>query len=138
MGLGLPTAARDALTAAYTALIDAGPAGGTIDIRTGGKPASPLDAATGTLLATFTLDPISFSAPATGVATLDVSPVITTTGVGAGTAGWARIKDSTGASCGDIVAGEAGAGIDLVLDNAVIAIGQTINLTAGTITTPVS
>src|SRR5687767_3237594 len=133
MALGLPTAARNALTAAFTALIDAGAGGGTIDIRTGAKPASPLDAASGTLLATFTLDPTSFGAPATGVATLDATPVITTVGLAAGTAGWARIKDSTGASVGDIVAGEAGAGVDLVLDNEVIAIGQTVNLTAGTV-----
>lgn len=136
MAIGLPTATRNALAAAFTAAIDAGPAGGTIDIRTGAKPATPNDAPTGTLLATLTLDPVSFGAPVTGVATLDATPVITTTGVAAGTAGWARVKDSTGASVADITAGATGSGADLILDNAVIAVGQTINLTAGTVTQP--
>lgn len=133
---GLPTASRNALAAAFTALLDAGAAGGTIDIRTGAAPASPNDAATGTLLATLTLDPVSFGAPVTGVATLDATPVITTTGLAAGTAGWARMKDSNGTSVRDITVGTSGA--ELNLDNLVIAVGQTINLTSGTVTQPVS
>jgi hypothetical protein len=134
MALGIPTAVRNTLCAAFTGAIDAGAAGGTIDIRTGSKPTTPNDAATGTLLATFTLDPVSFGAPSTGVATLDVSPAISTTGLAAGTAGWARIKDSTGASVGDITVGTSGT--DMIMDNAVIAVGQTLNLTAGTVTQP--
>jgi len=136
MAIGLPTAVRNALAAAYTAQIDAGPSGGTIDIRTGTKPATPNDAATGTLLATLTLDPVSFGAPVAGVAALDASPVITTTGLAAGTAGWARVKDSTGASVSDITVGGTGSGADLIMDNPVVAIGQNINLTAGTVTQP--
>lgn len=135
MALGLPTAVRNTITAAYTATIDNGPAGGTITIRTGAKPATPNDAPTGTLLVTLTLDVVSFGAPVLGVATLDVVPPISAIAVGAGTAGWARIQDSNAANRGDITAG--GPGSDLVLDNPVIAIGQTVNLTAGTVTTPI-
>lgn len=138
MAIGLPTAVRNSQVANFTARIDAGAAGGTIDIRTGGKPASPNDVPTGTLLATLTLDPVSFGAPVNGVATLDATPVITTTGLAAGTAGWARIKDSDGNSVADVTAGATGSGADLILDNAVIAVDQTINLTAGTVTQPES
>jgi len=134
MTVRLATATRNALTAAATAAIDAGPAGGTIDVRTGTQPLTANDAATGTLLLTWTLDATaSFGAPTAGIAELDATPVITTTGLAAGTAGWARIKDSTGATVLDIAVGT-----ELSLDNAVVAVGQTVNLTVGTITTTAS
>ena len=52
MAIRLPNASRNAAVDAVLALA----AGGSIEIRTGSQPASASDAATGTLLATFTLD----------------------------------------------------------------------------------
>lgn len=137
MAIGLPTAVRNALADAFVARVDAGAGPGTIDVRTGGKPASPNDAATGTLLCTFVLADPSYGASANGVATLDATPVLTTVGAAAGTAGWWRMKDSAGNTVADGTAGGSGSGADMILDNPVIAIGQTINITAGTVTQPV-
>jgi len=134
MAIGLATPTRNANTDATTARFDAGPGAATIEVRTGGKPANPQAAPTGTLLFTFTLADPSFSVAAVGVATLDATPVITAVAVAAGTAGWWRAKDSTGATVMDGTAGVAGT--DMILDNATVAIGQNINLTAGTMTTP--
>jgi hypothetical protein len=138
MATRLPTATRNAATNAVTAQFDAGPAAATIEVRTGAQPASANDAATGTLLATWTLADPSWGASVTGTAPLDATPVITTAAVAAGTAGWWRAKDSTGATVVDGAAGGTGSGAELILDNPVIAIGQTLNLTAGTLTTPAS
>lgn len=138
MATRLATASRNAATASVANLVDAGPAAGTIQLRTGAQPASAQDAATGTLLATWTLADPAFGAPVTGVATLDTTPVITTNAVAAGTAGWFRVLDSTGATVGDGSAGGPGSGENMILDNPVIANGQVLNLTAGTLTTPAS
>lgn len=131
MALSYSTTMQNLLAAAFTAAIDAGSAGGTVEVRTGSKPANANAAATGTLLFTWTLDPVSFGSPSAGVAALDATPVITTTGVAAGTAGWFRVKDSAGVV---LIDGEIPA--DLALDNTVIAIGQTVNLPSGTLTQP--
>lgn len=127
--MSLSTAGKNASAGAVAALIDGGPAAGTIDVRTGAKPATPADAATGTLLFTWTFADPAAAAPSGGVAVIDTSPVITTNAVAGGTAGWFRIKDSTGA-----VVYDGTQGVELVLDNPVIVNGQTVNLTAGTIT----
>lgn len=137
MALGIPTGVRNALADAFAARADAGAGPGTIDVRTGGKPASPNDAATGTLLATFTLADPAYGAAVNGVATLDATPILTTTALAAGTAGWWRMKDSSGNSVGDGTAGGPGSGADLIWDNAVIALGQTLNITAGSVTQPI-
>ena len=65
--------------------------------------------------------------------TLDVTPVITAAASAAGTAGWFRVADSTGAVVFD---GLCGAGNQMVFDNPVIALGQTCNLVSGTVTQP--
>lgn len=136
MTIGLATATRNANADATAARFDAGSGAATIEIRTGGKPANPQAAATGTLLATFTLNDPAFGAAVTGTATLDITPALSTNAVAAGTAGWFRAKDSAGATVLDGMAGAAGAGIDLVLSNPVIANGQVLNLIAGTIVQP--
>lgn len=136
MAIGLATATRNAMADAYTGRFDAGPGAATIEVRTGGKPANPQAAATGTLLWTFTLADPAWGAAVTGVATLDATPIITAVAVAAGTAGWWRAKDSTGATVNDGTAGITGSGADMILDNTTVAIGQTVNLTAGTATQP--
>lgn len=138
MATRLPTATQNSITDDVVALFDAGVGAATIDVRTGAQPATANDPATGTLLFTWTLADPSWSASAAGVATLDATPVISTVGLAAGTAGWFRAKDSAGNTVLDGSAGATGSGAQLELDNPVIAIGQTVELTAGTLTTPAS
>lgn len=127
----LPTATRNAVTTTVANLYDAGAGAATIDVRTGAQPATANDPATGTLLLTWTLADPAWGAPVLGVSTLDATPVITTVAVAAGTAGWFRVKDSNGNTVLD-----GAVGTQLTFDSAVIALGQTVNLTAGTLTTP--
>lgn len=132
----LSTAARNAAANAIVALVDAGPAAGTLQIRTGAQPASANDAPTGTLLATFTLADPAFGAAVLGVATLDATPTLSTVGVADGTAGWFRIADSTGATVGDGAVGTVGQ--QLNLNTTTISTGLTVEITAGTATMPAS
>lgn len=132
----ISVAARNAAVDAIRLLVDGGPAAGTIQLRTGAQPATPATAATGTLLGTWTLEDPAWGAPSVGVSTLDTTPVLTTLAVAAGTAGWWRMMDSTGVAVIDGTAGGTGSGAQMILDNPVIAAGQTLNLTAGTMTQP--
>lgn len=136
MATRLSTAARNAAANAIIQLIDAGPAAGTLQLRTGGQPASANDPATGTLLATFTLADPAFGAAALGVATLDTTPVLSTTGVADGSAGWFRVADSTGATVGDGAVGTSGQ--QLNLNTTTISVGVTVEISAGTATMPAS
>jgi len=130
----LPTAARNAAASAIAVLTDAGVGAGTIDVRTGAQPANANDAATGTLLATFTLADPAFTGPVAGVMTLDATPVLSTTGVASGTAGWFRMFDSTGATVLDGAVSTVGA--ELNLNTTSISIGLTVEITSGTLTMP--
>jgi hypothetical protein len=130
----ISTAAQNAAANAITALVDAGPAAGTVQVRTGAQPASANDPATGTLLATFTLEDPAFGAAVAGVATFDATPILTTTGVAAGTAGWFRMLDSTGAVVLDGAVGTVGQ--QLNLNTTSISIGLTVEITSGTLTMP--
>lgn len=136
MALRLPAASRNAACDAVVDRFDGGSGAGTIDIRTGGQPASADDAATGTLLATFTLNDAAFGNSATGTATLDVDPALTTTGLSAGTAGWFRGKDSDGNTVmdGDVTA--TGDGGDLTMNTTTVSIGLDLEVTGGTVTMP--
>lgn len=136
MAIRLPSAVRNAMIDALTARLDAGSGPATIDIRSGAQPATAADAASGTLLATLTLNDPSFSGGVNGVATLDVSPAVTTTGVAAGTAGWFRAKDSTGASVLDGSCSASGGGGDLILATTTISVGVTVEAISGTLTMP--
>jgi hypothetical protein len=134
----LPTASRNATTNAVTALVDADVGAGTIQIRTGAQPASADNAATGTLLATITLADPAWSASVAGVSTLDATPVLSTTGVAAGTAGWFRMLDNSGDTVVDGAVTVTGGGGELELNTTTISIGVTVDITAGTLTTPAS
>ncbi|GAA2990703.1 hypothetical protein GCM10017559_08450 [Streptosporangium longisporum] len=135
MATRLPTAARNAAADAVVDLADAGAGAATIEIRTGSQPASANDAASGTLLATFTLADPAFGAASTGVATLAGTPR-TTTGVAAGTAGWFRLKDSTGATVLDGAVTATGGGGQLELNTTTISVGVNVEITSGTVTMP--
>lgn len=138
MATRLPTASRNAATNAVTALVDADVGAGTIQIRTGAQPASANDAATGTLLATITLADPAWSASVAGVSTLDATPVLATTGVAAGTAGWFRMLDNSGDTILDGAVTATGGGGELELNTTTISIGVAVEITAGTLTTPAS
>ena len=132
----LPVAYRNELVDLFSSKWDLGSGQATIQCRNGVKPAATSDAATGTLLVTFTLSDPGWAGAVAGVANLDVTPAISALGVAAGTVTWARVIAPDGSVACDLVAGAAGAGVELVFDNPVIAIGQTVNLTVGTITQP--
>jgi hypothetical protein len=93
-------------------------------------------AATGTLLATFTLADPAAAAAAAGVATMDFSPAIDATVAADGTAGWFRVADSTGAAVFDGTVGTSGA--DLNFSSVAWVTGGTVELSSGTITEPLT
>jgi hypothetical protein len=134
----IPNAGQEAALNAVADRADGGPAAGTLEFRTGAQPADADDAATGTLLCTFTLNDPAFAAASGGSKALDVAPALSTVGVAAGDAGWFRILDSTGVKVldGDITA--TGGGGDIEVDNVSIAIDQVVNLTGLNVTIPAS
>jgi len=136
MALSLATSARNAMCDALVDLLDAGPAAGTIQIRSGTRPANPNTTATGTLLATVTLIDPAFGSAASGVATLSDPAAVTA--AASGTATWFRALDSTGAAVfdGDVTA--TGGGGDLTLATTSITSGLSVDITGGTVTMPVS
>lgn len=133
MAIRLPVARRNAAVDAILSVLDAG---GTIEIRTGAQPAAADDAASGTLLATYTLAVPAFGDAATGTATLDATPVLTATGVAAGTAGWFRAKDTSAATVMDGSVTASGGGGDFIVATTTVSVGLTVRLTAGTVTMP--
>lgn len=134
MAIRLATAVASSMANVVTAAVDAGAAAGTLTVYTGGKPATVETAATGTLLATFTLtDPAAAAAVAT-VATFNFDPDLSATVAASGTAGWFRIADSNGVGVLDGTVGTAGA--DLTFSTVAWVSGGTVALTTGTVTQP--
>lgn len=129
MTIRLPLATRDAMVDPLLPLL----AGGSVEIRTGTQPASANDVATGTLLATLTL-PSPAGTSDNGVLTLNADPDLETTGAADGTAGWARVKTSAGATVFDGSVGTTGA--DFTVNSTAITTGGIVRLTAGTLTMP--
>lgn len=143
MATRISTAARNAAADAVVDLVDGGAGAGRIRVYTGSQPAGPGSTATGTLLAEFTLNDPAFGASSSGVATLDVDPALTTTGVAAGTAGWFRLLDSTeagstGLGVVDGTVTATGGGGQLELATTTISVGLTVTITSGTVTMPAS
>lgn len=128
------TVSAGAGNAALDALVDSldGGAPGTIKVYTGSRPASPDDAATGTLLATFTLSNPAFGAAASKSATLN--SVASVTAAATGTAGYFRAANSAGTAKFDGTVGTSGA--ELNLNTTSITSGGTVAITSGTVTIP--
>lgn len=104
-----------------------------IRVYSGAQPATPATAASGTLLAEFTLAS-DWSSQASGVLTLTSVP-LSATATATGTAGHYRFVDSAGTTChmqGSVTA--TGGGGDLTVDNTSISSGQTVQITGWTIT----
>ena len=114
-------------------LIDFGVLGvGDLKIYTGTQPADPNSAATGTLLVTI---PISngFSPASNGSTSLSIGPE-SGTAVASGTAGWARLVQGSYNIDGSV----ATSGGDFTINTLTISTGDSISLTAFSLTQPES
>src|SRR6185295_19251964 len=97
-----------------------------LEIRTGAKPANCAAAATGTQLVLMNLPTDWLANAAAGVKAK--AGTWSGTAIAAGTAGYYRILDNAGTTCHE--QGLIGTGEPMEIDNAVIAIGQTVTVTA--------
>lgn len=134
-------ATQNACADAVTAQIDGGTGAAHLRIYTGTAPAGPGSAPTGTLLADITLNDPSFGAASGGVATLSTSPALSATAAASGTAGYARLVDSTqaagsGLGVADLTVSATGGGGEVQLASTSISSGVTVSVTSGTITMP--
>jgi hypothetical protein len=130
--LRVTAALRNARLDGLKTAIDAGAGAGLIKIYTGTQPANADAALSGnTLLGTLTFtDP---SAPAASGGVLTFSTITQDTAADAtGTATWARITDSTGATVFDCDVGTSGATINL--NTTSIVTGGPIQISSFTIT----
>lgn len=123
------TARRNAAADAIADLLDAGPAAGYLVIRTGAQPATVATGATGTVLATVTLDDPALGPAVNGTAeAFDLAPVVAT---GTGLAGWFRAFDSAGVA---VIDGAVGA--ELILTDPDIVTGGTVTIEELSISQP--
>jgi hypothetical protein len=135
MATRIATATRNAAGDAVVDLLDGGSGAGTLKLYTGTQPASAEDAASGTLLATVTLNDPAFGAFSSGAGSLAGTP-LSGTAVAAGTAGWARLADSAGATVMDGSVTATGGGGQVELATTTISVGATVQITSGTVTMP--
>lgn len=129
------TAVKNSALDTIKTAIDAGSGAGTIKIYTGTQPTSPADAiTTQTLLGTLTFsDPCGTSASGT----LTMSAITQDSAADAtGTATWARIADSTGATVCDVDVTATGGGGTLQFNTTSFVIGGPILISAFTISVP--
>lgn len=138
MATRIPTASRNAAADAVVDRLDAGSAAGYVEIRTGSQPATGNDVASGTLLATITLNDPGFGAAASGTATADVSPALTAAAVATADAGWFRAYDSDDNAVIDGSVTATGGGGDMQLNTIALVTAVDVTITAWTITMPAS
>lgn len=105
-----------------------------LNIFTGTAPANVGTAASGTLIAQYSLASDWAAAASGGTKALNNLP-LSTTALATGSAGYFRIYDSANSVC-TMQGTVANSGADLNVDNSTINSGQTINITAFTITAP--
>jgi hypothetical protein len=127
-------AARNAQVNAIRDLIDAGAAGGTINIYNGTQPATGETALSGnTLLATLTFSGTSAPNAAAGVLTFNAITEDSSADA-TGTATFARLRDSNGVDVIDMDVGTSGASINL--NTVSIVAAGAVRMTSGTLTAP--
>ncbi len=134
MTFRVAVAGRNAGLNAALDLANAGAGAGTIKVYTGAQVATADTAEAGTLLVTFTLADPAFAAATGGVKDLDADPDLSATAAATGTAGWARCEDSDGVNIFDGSVGTSGT--DFIINSTSVTVGQTVNLTLGSITDP--
>ncbi len=130
MTIQLDTTLRNNMIGQYETTIGTTP---KLILRSGTQPANCAAVDSGTFLAILTL-PSDWQGAASGGSVSIANGPWTGTGSAAGTAGHYRLKDSTATSTDNTgTTHEQGAvGTDIVLDNAVVAVGQAINVTSWT------
>ena len=107
-----------------------------LQIWTGSVPANCAAASTGTKLIEISMAS-DWAAAASGGSKAFNGVPLSTTALAAGTCGYYRITDSAGTTCheqGTVTA--TGGGGDMTIDNAVLASGQTVQVTGFTKTAP--
>ncbi len=107
---------------------------GVIEFRTGAQPASANDVASGTLLATMTLPASAFAASSGGSAAK--AGTWQATVIAAGTAGWARMRNT-----GDTLRMDMSVGIaaeDVVFDVALWEVDGVVTINTATLSQPAS
>lgn len=133
MTIHISTAARNAAANAAVDLVDGGTGPAKIRIYSGTQPAGP-DTAIGAqvLLAEAACSDPAFSTSASGVKTLDNTPIPAGTGLAVATATWFRIVDSNNVA---VIDGSAGTtGTDMILNTAAITVGVAVEVLSGTLT----
>lgn len=123
----ISTAARNAMCNAIVDLIDAGSGAGKLKIGTSGMAQT---------LVTFTLNDPAFGDATTGVATLDVSPAISSEIATTGTAAAATLTDSDDTVIMTLTVGESAS--DINFDDTAFVDGGTASITSLTVTVPAS
>jgi hypothetical protein len=131
MSIQLSTPVRNArLDAIFTAVGTSA----VLKIRTGAPPANCAAADAGVVVTTLSL-PATYMSAASGGAKAKTGTWQDTAADAAGTAGHWRLYDSSGTVChmqGTVTA--TGGGGDMELDNTVIAVNQSVTITAFTVT----
>ena len=108
--------------------------GGTIKVYSGSQPATVATAATGTLLATMTIDASAFP-PASGGSSTATNITADSSGDANGTPGYCRFATSGGT---DLVDMSAGVGSGEVNFNANVSLGGAVDITSLTIAIPLA
>lgn len=131
------TAARNAMTDAFTALLNVGGAG-KIKYYSGTKPiGGPGVALSGqVLLATLTLSADGFGDAAAGTASANV--IASGTGLASGTATWFRAEDGAGTAHADGTIGTTAGQFDIVVPTTTISVGLPVEITSLTAGHPAS
>lgn len=137
MAVRLSATLANALANSVDDTVNGGTGAGTIKVYTGTQPATADTAASGTLLATFTLGDPAFGAAASGVITLSGVP-LTVAAVATGTAGWFRIESNGGATLSVLDGSVGTTGNQINLNTTSITSGVNVTITSGTITMPTS
>lgn len=135
--LRLATAVRTSMAQVIKTAMDFDAAAGTIKLYTGAQPVNPNTAiGAQVLLATFTLDVVSFADAVSGSIALDATPPVNSTGVAAGDAAWFRAADGAGAVVMDGTVGIT-SDFDIQINTVTVSVGLALSITVGTITVPV-
>lgn len=108
---------------------------GTLEFRSGSRPATADTAASGTVLASITLPADSFATPSSRTM-VKAGTWEDTSADAAGTIGYARMKNAADTRRIDFTVTATGGGGDITVDNTVLAAGQDFLVTAASLSYP--